>query len=71
MGSLQVALKQVQQYRKQVYVVFAILELLDDFTDQDDYKLRDSVKIIFADMLVHVNLAVKGIEADIYQAFYL
>ena len=64
-------MKQVQQYGKQVNVVFAILELLDDFSDQDDNKLRDTVKIIFADMLVHVDLAVKGIKADINQAFDL
>ena len=52
-------------------VVFSILELLDDFSDQYDHELRDPVEVVFADVLMHVNLTVKGIEADIDQALDL
>jgi len=52
-----------------VNVVLAVLELLDYLSNQNYDKLRNSVKIVLPNMLVHLDLAVKGIEANINETF--
>ena len=43
LGCLQIALKQVKQDSQQVVVVFSILELLDNLSNQNYDELTDSI----------------------------
>ena len=69
--SLQVALQEVEQDSQQVDVVFAVLELLHDLSDQDDHQLRDPIQVTLPQVCVHLDLAVEGVEADVDQALDL
>ena len=51
-------------------IVLSILKLLDYLANQYDNQFRNAVKILFANMQTQIDLAVEGIKADVYEAFY-
>ena len=52
-------------------VVFAVLELLDDFSDQNHDQFRDAVEVSLSQMEVDFHLAVERVKAHIDQTLDL